>query len=96
MKGSRQTDIGESCSIADRIRQPAPIEACYGILRDRLQSPCLLELIWSYWQEEGMLVQTMNAITRRFQNMRVAAAQRSAGQPRNRSAAAAQQPALGL
>jgi hypothetical protein len=30
----------------------------------------LLELIWSYWHEEGMLVQTMNAITRRFQNLR--------------------------
>lgn len=29
-----------------------------------------LELIWSYWMEEGMLVQTMNAISRRFQNLR--------------------------
>jgi hypothetical protein len=46
---------------------------CYGILRSRLSDPCLLELIWSYWHEEGMLVQTMNAITRRFQNMRSAA-----------------------
>jgi hypothetical protein len=32
--------------------------------------PILLELIWSYWHEEGMLVQTMNAIARRFQNVR--------------------------
>jgi len=32
--------------------------------------PCLLELIWSYWHEEGMLAQTMNAITLRFQNVR--------------------------
>ena len=45
-------------------------DACYGILREKLTCPCLLELIWSYWNEEGMLVQTMNAITRRFQNMR--------------------------
>jgi hypothetical protein len=30
----------------------------------------LLELIWSYWHEEGMLVQTMNAISARFQNVR--------------------------
>ncbi|CAN5904290.1 hypothetical protein BH11BAC7_BH11BAC7_04470 [soil metagenome] len=30
----------------------------------------MIELIWSYWMEEGMLVQTMNAISRRFQNMR--------------------------
>lgn len=32
--------------------------------------PCMLELIWSYWHEEGMLVQTLGAITRRFQNVR--------------------------
>jgi hypothetical protein len=43
---------------------------CYGILRSRLLAPCLLELIWSYWHEEGMLVQTMNAISLRFQNKR--------------------------
>jgi len=45
-------------------------EECYGILEEKLTSPLLLELIWSYWHEEGMLVQTMNAITRRFQNIR--------------------------
>ncbi len=43
---------------------------CYGILQEKLGNPCLLELIWSYWQEEGMLVQTVNSITRRFQNIR--------------------------
>jgi hypothetical protein len=43
---------------------------CTGILQDKLTNPCLLELIWSYWHEEGMLVQTMNSITRRFQNVR--------------------------
>jgi len=32
--------------------------------------PILVELIWSYWHEEGMLVQTMNAIAKRFQNIR--------------------------
>ena len=42
--------------------------ACYGILREKLTHPCFIELIWSYWHEEGMLVQTMNAITWRFQN----------------------------
>lgn len=29
---------------------------------------CFYELIWSYWHEEGMLVQTINAIASRFQN----------------------------
>jgi len=45
---------------------------CYGILKQKLQQPCLLELMWSYWHEEGMLVQTMAAITQRFQNRRSA------------------------
>lgn len=43
---------------------------CYGILTRKLSSPCFLELIWSYWHEESMLVQAMNAITRRFQNVK--------------------------
>ena len=43
---------------------------CYGILRTELSDPCLLELIWSYWHEEGMLVQTLNSISLRFQNRR--------------------------
>jgi hypothetical protein len=43
---------------------------CDGILQRKLTNPCLIELIWSYWHEEGMLVQTLNAISRRFQNLR--------------------------
>lgn len=43
---------------------------CYGILRSKITEPCLLELIWSYWHEEGMLVQSLNAISLRFQNRR--------------------------
>jgi hypothetical protein len=54
----------------DPVAGSDPVAACYGILREKLTCPCLLELIWSYWNEEGMLVQTMNVITRRFQNMR--------------------------
>jgi hypothetical protein len=46
------------------------IRVCHRILREKLTNPCFLELIWSYWHEEGMLVQTMNAITWRFQNRR--------------------------
>jgi len=45
-------------------------EKCQGIIREKLTNPCLLELIWSYWQEEGMLVQTLKAISMRFQNIR--------------------------
>jgi hypothetical protein len=43
-------------------------QICYGILAEKLANPCFLELLWSYWQEEGHLVQAMNAITWRFQN----------------------------
>ncbi|MBV8273901.1 MAG: hypothetical protein JO170_01395 [Verrucomicrobia bacterium] len=46
-------------------------EGSFGILETKLTNPCLLELIWSYWHEEGMLVQTMNAIALRFQNRRL-------------------------
>jgi hypothetical protein len=47
---------------------------CVGFLQEKLANPCLIELIWSYWNEEAMLVQTMNAVTRRFQNVRSAVA----------------------
>ena len=35
-----------------------------------MNRPLLIELIWSYWMEEGMLVQTMDAVGQRFQNTR--------------------------
>jgi hypothetical protein len=60
------TDIGDVMLGINRDQ----VDACYGLLRRKLSCPCLLELLWSYWQEEGMLVQTMNALARRFQNVR--------------------------
>ena len=41
---------------------------CDAILLKRWSAPCLLELIWSFWHEEGMLVQTLGALSMRFQN----------------------------
>jgi hypothetical protein len=41
---------------------------CDTLLNGDPFQPCLLELIWSYWHEEGMLVQAVNAISLRFQN----------------------------
>ncbi|MBX7151958.1 hypothetical protein K1X84_09985 [bacterium] len=38
---------------------------------DKLTCPRMIELIWSYWMEEGMLVQALNAISLRFQNRRI-------------------------
>lgn len=43
---------------------------CFGILSEKLSHPCYLELIWSYWHEESMMVQGLNAISRRFQNVK--------------------------
>jgi hypothetical protein len=52
-----------------------PVEAiprhAYGILRSHLTAPLAIELIWSYWHEEGMLAQTLNAVLARFQNRRL-------------------------
>jgi hypothetical protein len=43
---------------------------CLATERDRISSPIFIELIWSYWMEQGMLVQTMNVINLRFQNIK--------------------------
>jgi hypothetical protein len=43
---------------------------CTNVLTPRVDCVCLIELIWSYWHEEAMLVQSVNAISRRFQNVR--------------------------
>jgi hypothetical protein len=43
-------------------------QVCYGILAEKLTHPCFLELIHSYWLDEGRLVQTLNAVMWRFQN----------------------------
>ena len=42
-------------------------------LRSRVECPCMIELIWSYWHEEGLLVQTLNAISMRYQNRKTSA-----------------------
>ena len=51
-------------------RREEKLPYCDGILRHRLSCPSLIELIWSYWHEEGMLVQALNVIALRFQNRR--------------------------
>jgi hypothetical protein len=60
--------LQESDLIPDRQRHDT--EIAYGILKDKLVQPAFIEPIWSYWHEEGMLIQTINAIAVRFQNRR--------------------------
>ena len=64
--------MGEQAIIPDS-KQAQYLDAMDGILRRKLGRPCFFELIWSYWMEEGMLVQTMNALAVRFQNRRAGA-----------------------
>ncbi|MBL0358494.1 MAG: hypothetical protein IPP72_17260 [Chitinophagaceae bacterium] len=61
--------------ISDRIEdditfQQALLGDCVKREDDRLQRPVLIELIWNYWMEQGMLVQTLNVINLRFQNIK--------------------------
>lgn len=42
----------------------------FGLNETNAVPSSMIELIWSYWMEEGMLAQSMYAISRRFQNMR--------------------------
>jgi hypothetical protein len=53
------------------IRENDPVLCGSGYMGTRVNCPCLIELIWSYWHEEGMLVQATNAVAMRFQNRRV-------------------------
>lgn len=46
-------------------------EVCFGILAEKLEHPCFIELLHEYWNDEGGVFATMHAIIRRFQNRRV-------------------------
>jgi hypothetical protein len=65
LKGIVETLLGSGGSAKVEV-----LPYCNGVLMHRFTCPSLIELIWSYWLEEGMLVQTMNAISLRFQNRR--------------------------
>lgn len=54
----------------DVAKNPADRRFCENVLLSRVDHPCFMELIWNYWHEEGMLVQSINAVSRRFQNQR--------------------------
>ena len=52
-------------------RHQIPLDAIYGHGLVPARPLPGVELIWNYWQEEGMLVQTLNVILARFQNRRI-------------------------
>jgi hypothetical protein len=55
---------------AARYPELAVGDPCNGIDPMALTVPFAVELLWSYWHEEGGLVQTLNHILARFQNRR--------------------------
>jgi hypothetical protein len=59
-KNKKDIFCGESCLWL------APLNSD---MSTKLSRPPFTELIWCYWMEEMQLVQTMNAISRRFQNI---------------------------
>src|SRR5262245_892242 len=54
----------------DPAKRAERLPYCDVVLQRRFSCPTMIELIWSYWHEEGMLVQTLKAIELRFQNGR--------------------------
>lgn len=62
--------VGALLAVAPADTHKEVLPYCYNILQHRFTQPSLLELIWSYWHEEGMLAQVMNTIALRFQNQR--------------------------
>jgi hypothetical protein len=65
-------NLGDTSLIQGDPKVRRAVEVCDGIVQKKLTSPCFIELIWSYWHEESMLVQTLHAIALRFQNQRTA------------------------
>lgn len=66
--GTATTQVeGGTASVPD-VAEGHPF--CADILQQRWSCPSLIELIWSFWHEEGGLVQTINAVALRFQNRR--------------------------
>src|SRR3954447_25527256 len=56
--------------IAARFSDALSGDPCSDIAEELLTEPFPIELIWSYWQEGGGLVQALNHILARFQNRR--------------------------
>jgi hypothetical protein len=58
-------------AIAQRFPDALTGDLCSDLDPNLLAQPFPIELIWSYWEEQGGLVQTLNHILARFQNRRV-------------------------
>lgn len=56
--------------IVNQLLPTLPTDPLGHAYRGRWECPSMIELIWSYWHEEGGQSQAMNAIALRFQNRR--------------------------
>ena len=64
----RIREMFPTASLEELVKSADKSPFCSEILVHRFTCPCMIELIWSYWHEEGMLVQAMAAVALRFQN----------------------------
>jgi len=67
--GGQASPLAQIIPALDRPDVPSPFDDT--LLGAGPFYPLMLELLWSYWHEEGMLVQAINAISLRFQNKRL-------------------------
>ncbi len=65
IKGAAATTQGQ------KYKAPASMGNIDDWQAQQLDHPFMIELIWNYWMEQGMLVQTMNMVNLRFQNIKV-------------------------
>ena len=67
---TREEDVRDLTAFPDCVYDPDTDTRNILVFDEGFRHPLMLELIWNYWHEESMLVQTINAITMRFQNRR--------------------------
>ncbi|MHA4846479.1 hypothetical protein ACX0G7_20045 [Flavitalea antarctica] len=61
--------INDQLTLANNTNLTRFLNDCEEREEERVFNPFMVELIWSYWMEQGMLVQALNVITLRFQNV---------------------------
>jgi hypothetical protein len=68
LNGTRFRPDAGGGKLARASREIEGVELCEFLIKEKFQFPCFVELIWSYWHEMGLLVRSLDTISRRFQN----------------------------
>ncbi|NUN12985.1 MAG: hypothetical protein HUU55_05050 [Myxococcales bacterium] len=65
-------NVGRGMGLTGEGNTNEPLNSSTLSLAHQFTCPCWVELIWSYWHEQGMLVQSMFVVAARIQNIRIA------------------------